>query len=114
MSGEHQRKSVRDRAVDLANEAGARALHLTERAVVRASLVPTTPFLPTDTFDWVPGLEAEWKTIREELDEVLSYRDALPNFQDISIDQASITDETAGRRSSSSPTASAPMRTAPA
>ena len=28
-----------------------------------------------------------------ELDQVLSYRDALPNFQDISVDQASITDD---------------------
>ncbi len=85
--------SARDRAVELANEAGARLLHLTERAVVSSSLVPTTPFLPTETFDWIPGLEAEWKTIRAELDEVLSYRDQLPNFQDISIDQASITDD---------------------
>lgn len=85
--------SARDRAVELANEAGARVLHLTERAVVRSSLVPTTPFLPTDTFHWIPGLEAEWRTIRAELDEVLSYRDQLPNFQDISIDQASITDD---------------------
>lgn len=87
------RMSARDRAVELANEAGARILHLTERAVVRSSLVPTTPFLPTDTFDWIPGLEAEWRTIRAELDQVLSYRDQLPNFQDISIDQASITDD---------------------
>lgn len=84
---------VRDRAVELANVAGARLLHLTERAVVRSSVVPTTPFLPTSTFDWIPGLEAEWKTVRAELDQVLSYRDQLPNFQDISIDQASITDD---------------------
>ncbi len=93
MAAAPPRMSARDRAVELANEAGARLLHLTERAVVRSSLVPTTPFLPTDTFDWIPGLEAEWKTIRAELDEVLSYRDQLPNFQDISIDQASITDD---------------------
>lgn len=79
--------------MDLANEAGARVLHLTERAVVRSSLVPTTPFLPTDTFEWIPPLESEWETIRAELDEVLAFRDELPNFQDISIDQASITDD---------------------
>lgn len=93
MSSEHHRRTVRERAVDLANEAGARVLHLTERAVIRSSLVPTTPFLPVDTFDWIPGLEAEWKTVRAELDDVLAYRDDLPNFQDISIDQASITDD---------------------
>ncbi|HET6874513.1 MAG TPA: aspartyl/asparaginyl beta-hydroxylase domain-containing protein [Acidimicrobiales bacterium] len=88
-----RRRPARDRAVELANEAGARVLHLMERAVVRSSLVPTTPFLPTGTFDWVTGLESEWKTIRAELDDVLSYREQLPNFQDISIDQASITDD---------------------
>ncbi|MDE3204910.1 MAG: aspartyl/asparaginyl beta-hydroxylase domain-containing protein [Acidobacteriota bacterium] len=83
----------RDRAVDLANEAGARILHGLERLVVRSSLVPTTPFLPATTFDWVPRLEAEWRAIRAELDEVMAFRDELPNFQDISIDQASITDD---------------------
>jgi aspartyl/asparaginyl beta-hydroxylase (cupin superfamily) len=31
--------------------------------------------------------------MRAELDEVLSYRDELPNFQDISIDQSSITSD---------------------
>lgn len=93
MVSETRRTSWRDRGVALANEAGARVLHLTERLVVRSSLVATTPFLATGTFEWIPKLEAEWKTIRTELDQVLSYRDSLPNFQDISIDQASITDD---------------------
>jgi beta-hydroxylase len=38
-------------------------------------------------------LEANWKTIRRELEDVLRYRDDLPNFQEISTDQASITDD---------------------
>jgi beta-hydroxylase len=87
------RPPVRDRAVELANEVGARVLHGVERVVVSSSLVQTTPFLPLSTFDWIPRLEAGWPSIREELDQVLSYRDELPNFQDISIDQASITDD---------------------
>lgn len=84
---------TRERALDLANQAGARALHLAERLVLKSSLVPTTPFLPVETFDWIPRLESQWEVIRAELDEVLSYRDELPNFQDISVDQASITDD---------------------
>ncbi|MBV9660708.1 MAG: aspartyl/asparaginyl beta-hydroxylase domain-containing protein [Acidimicrobiales bacterium] len=84
---------IRDRAVAAANEAGARALHATERFVLRSSLVPTTPYLPTTTFEWIGRLETEWRAIRAELDEVLAYRDDLPNFQDISVDQASITDD---------------------
>jgi ornithine lipid ester-linked acyl 2-hydroxylase len=93
MAADRSSTSTRDRAVELANQVGAQVLHRVERAVVRSSRVPTTPFLPTETFPWIPGLEAEWKTIRAELDDVLSYRDELPNFQDISIDQASITDD---------------------
>ncbi len=85
--------TARDRALAVFNEGGARVLHGLERFVLRSSLVPTTPFLPLDTFGWIPGLEANWATIRGELDQVLSYRDALPNFQDISVDQASITDD---------------------
>lgn len=85
--------TLRDRAFELGNQVGARALHGLERVVLRSSEVPTTPLLDPATFGWVAGLEAEWKTIRAELDDVLSYRDQLPNFQDISVDQASITDD---------------------
>jgi ornithine lipid ester-linked acyl 2-hydroxylase len=91
--GPSVRVTTRDKAVNLANHLGARFLHGTERFLLRSSLVPTTPFLPTDTFSWIPGLEGRWPDIRAELDEVLGYRDDLPNFQDISVDQASITDD---------------------
>jgi beta-hydroxylase len=84
---------TRERALAVANEAGARVLHGMERFVLRSSLVPTTPFLPLDSFPWIAGLEARWQDIRSELDRVLDYREDLPNFQDISVDQASITDD---------------------
>jgi ornithine lipid ester-linked acyl 2-hydroxylase len=86
-------QAMREKAIGWANEAGGRALHGLERFVLRSSKVPTTAFLPTETFEWIGELESHWTTIRSELDEVLSYRDELPNFQDISIDQASITDD---------------------
>jgi beta-hydroxylase len=85
--------ATRDRALALANEAGARILHAGERILLRSSLVPTTPFLASETFGWIGRLEAETATIRAELDTVLGYRDRLPNFQDISVDQRSITDD---------------------
>ncbi len=77
----------------MANEAGAKVLRGLEGWILASSLVPTTPFLSPATFDWVAGLEAQWQTIRHELDEILVHRDQLPNFQDISVDQASITDD---------------------
>ncbi|MGP1375394.1 MAG: aspartyl/asparaginyl beta-hydroxylase domain-containing protein [Almyronema sp.] len=48
-----------------------------------ASLVGNTPFFTKDPFPWANELEANWKTIRQELDQVLQYVNALPNFQDI-------------------------------
>jgi beta-hydroxylase len=88
-----QRMSLRTRAVDIANEAGASALHGIEGVVLRYSSVPTTPFLDVSQFDWARRLEDSFADIRAELDQVLEYREDLPNFQDISIDQASITDD---------------------
>jgi beta-hydroxylase len=85
--------SLRDRAIDATNEAGARVLRGLEGWILRYSQVETTPFLPVDQFSWVRPLEEGFATIRAELDQVLEYRDDLPNFQDISTDQASITDD---------------------
>lgn len=85
--------TVRDRAVTVATELGGRALHGTESWLLKYSLVPTTPFLPLETFDWVERVERAVPAVRAELDLVLSHRDNLPNFQDISIDQASISND---------------------
>ena len=84
---------LRDRAVTVATELGARALHSTEHWVLKHSLVPTTPFLASATFPWVAQAEAMVPEVQEELAEVLSFRDDLPNFQDISVDQASISSD---------------------
>lgn len=85
--------SKRDRVISVVNHAGARMLHRMERRLLGSSLVPTTPFLPPDTFPWTATLEEGWPVIRAELDDVLSYRDALPNFQDISVDQEALTQD---------------------
>jgi len=85
--------TVRYRALAAFNRLGAFLLHGTERFVLRSSMVPTTAFLDPSLFPWIEGVEREWKAIRAELDEVLSHHDDLPNFQDISVDQASITDD---------------------
>jgi len=81
---------MRDRVVTAATHLGGRALHGTENWLLQHSLVPTTPFLSPATFPWVEEVEERVPAVQAELEEVLSYRDELPNFQDISIDQASI------------------------
>jgi ornithine lipid ester-linked acyl 2-hydroxylase len=42
-------------------------------------------------FPWVAEIEAEWRTIRRELESVLTRKDDLASFQDISADVATIT-----------------------
>jgi ornithine lipid ester-linked acyl 2-hydroxylase len=92
-TAEPEPAALRDRVVTVATDIGGRALHSTERWVLKHSLVPTTPFLPPDTFGWVKRVEQMVPAVRAELDEVLDNRDNLPNFQDISIDQKSISND---------------------
>ncbi len=73
--------------------AGAAVLRGIETLVLRSSLVPTSPFLDPALLPWTAELESRWRDMREELDAVLVHHDALPNFQDISTDQATITDD---------------------
>jgi beta-hydroxylase len=82
-----------DRIVWCTNWVGERALRGVNRLIARASLLPDQPFFDPSSFPWVAPMEAEWRTIRAELDAVLAHRDDLPNFQEISTDQAQITDD---------------------
>ncbi len=85
--------ALRDRAVTIATNVGAQVLHRAEKWVLDRSLVPTTPFLPLSTFPWTGRMENMAPVVRKELEEVLSHHQDLPNFQDISIDQASISND---------------------
>lgn len=68
-------------------------VHWTEKKNRQHSLVPTTPFLTDEKFPWAGQIEARWEEIRAELETVLSYRDHLPNFQDISQAQRVLTQD---------------------
>jgi len=84
---------VRQRIVDLTLLVGEWLLALLDRLVARFSAIGNPELLDERDFLWAGGLEAHWRDIRRELDAVLERRDALPNFQDISTDQATITDD---------------------
>lgn len=62
-----------------------------ERIIVKYSPHGNATFFDPDEFPWARHLEANWEVIRKELDAVLEHQEALPNFQDISKDQRSIT-----------------------
>jgi ornithine lipid ester-linked acyl 2-hydroxylase len=72
---------------------GEQAIRRLEGYIGRNSLVGDTPYFSSDFFPWIPDLEAQWKTIRQELDVLLEQVDRLPNFQDISRDQYDITQD---------------------
>lgn len=64
-----------------------------ERFIARHSTVGTTPFFDPALFAWSQTLEANWAVIVEELNAVLKNHDGIPNFQDISKDQLSLTQD---------------------
>jgi ornithine lipid ester-linked acyl 2-hydroxylase len=72
---------------------GETSLRRLEKLIARFSLIGDSAFFDRQQFDWVTTLEANWLTIRQELDSVLKNVDQLPNFQDISTDQYSITQD---------------------
>ena len=66
---------------------GAPILFKFEELIPKYSLIGDSKFFESEQFEWTENLETNWQLIRQELDEVLKYRDDLPNFQDISPDQ---------------------------
>lgn len=57
------------------------------------SLIGNYNIFDNQQFDWIENLENNWYKIRLELDEILKYREELPNFQDISPEQYAITQD---------------------
>lgn len=54
-----------------------------EDVVARFSPLGDPPVYGNEHFPWVDEVEADWKKVRAELDEVMQYRDSMPSFQDI-------------------------------
>ncbi|NJR56215.1 MAG: aspartyl/asparaginyl beta-hydroxylase domain-containing protein, partial [Acaryochloris sp. CRU_2_0] len=77
----------------VALKAGENLLRQLEKIIESASLVGQSTFFDPYQFPWVKTFEDHWQIIRQELDEILKYRDNLPNFQDISPDQYRITND---------------------
>ena len=72
---------------------GERLLRRLEALIAHSSLIGDATFFDPQQFGWIASLESNWLTIRQELDALLLKIDDLPNFQDISPDQYSITQD---------------------
>ena len=89
---------VSERTVAVTILFGEWVLDRFDRLVARASRIGDSAVFDLAPFDaavvrGLGALESEWATIRSELDTVLEHRDRLANFQDISTDQATLTDD---------------------
>jgi aspartyl/asparaginyl beta-hydroxylase (cupin superfamily) len=65
-----------------------RCIAVFEKVMRRFSRCGDQPFFNTDLFTWICPLEKQWPVIRAELDCVLQKNEHIPNFQDISPNQA--------------------------
>ena len=69
------------------------AMHALDGLYGRLSTVGDRPIHDPDIFDWTSVLEENWSVMREELDDILQYREALPNFHDIAEDASTISQD---------------------
>jgi aspartyl/asparaginyl beta-hydroxylase (cupin superfamily) len=68
-------------------------LHAIELLYEYSSVHPPRAVYPSNEFPWTQALEASWPDILTELDAVLTRRELIPNFQDISPEQRAITQD---------------------
>lgn len=62
-----------------------------ERFVAKVSVQGDPMLYRTEDFPWAMELEAEWKKIRAELDEVMTFRESMPSFHEILSEVETIT-----------------------
>lgn len=93
MSTQIQSKSWQERQREFLLKQGGNFLIRFERQIKKASLISSDPFLDPQQFEWVSDIESQWSAIRQELNTILERPHDLPNFQDISKDQYSITQD---------------------
>ena len=62
-----------------------------ESGVAKVSIHGDQPIYDSATFPWAAEVEAGWKKIRAELDQVMKYRDQMPSFHEILKEVTTIT-----------------------
>jgi ornithine lipid ester-linked acyl 2-hydroxylase len=74
----------------LATRAFMAVVAFVERLNLKYSKVGNPPIYDNAVFPWTKAIEREWRAIRAELDRVLTRKDDLPGFHEISSDVAVI------------------------
>ena len=71
----------------LVKKTGKKLVRWIARFQSRQSLVPDTPHIPNEHFDFLDRFTDNWETIRDEAFAVMKFKEEIPGFQDISPDQ---------------------------
>lgn len=69
------------------------AVAFVERLNLEYSKVGNPPIYDKTVFPWTAEIEREWRAIRAELDHVLTRKDELPGFHELSTDVAAISQD---------------------
>ncbi len=69
------------------------AVAFVERLNLKYSKVGNPPIYDKAVFPWTAEIEREWRAIRAELDHVLTRKDELPGFHELSTDVAAISQD---------------------
>jgi ornithine lipid ester-linked acyl 2-hydroxylase len=72
---------------------GRKLLKQIQKGIGRASLIGDRPFFAREQFAWADRIEQNWRTIRDELEPILTRREDLPSFAEISPDQKHLAKE---------------------
>jgi aspartyl/asparaginyl beta-hydroxylase (cupin superfamily) len=69
-------------------------LKIAQRLIEQAMFFPerSKTFFDPESFPWAASVEAEWGVVRKELEALLTRREEIPNFQDISDAQKLLTE----------------------
>ncbi len=88
-----QQSHFQDRNDSLPKRLGQKAVHGLDWLFGSFSEVGDRPIHDPDQFEWVKSLEEHADVMREELDQILQYREALPSFHDIAEEASTISQD---------------------
>ncbi|MFO8100017.1 MAG: aspartyl/asparaginyl beta-hydroxylase domain-containing protein [Salinibacter sp.] len=87
------RQTFQERDDSILKQLGHKAIHALDGFYGRLSTVGDAPVHDPSTFGWTRRLEDNWTVMRDELDDILQYREALPSFHDIAEDASTISQD---------------------
>lgn len=87
------RQTFQERDDSFLKQLGHKAIHALDSVYGRFSMVGDKPVHDPSNFPWTHRLEDNWQVMRDELEDILQHREALPSFHDIAEDASTISQD---------------------